>query len=76
MKPVGKRSIKKHSCPQTSMPPQTFHKHRLVGIQPERVTNVSNTDYPGHYPQGDFSWNLSKFKQVRRGPYSFSVFVY
>lgn len=48
------------------MPSQTFDKRRLVGIQPERVTNVSNTEYPGHYPDEDHSWNLEHFKKVRR----------
>jgi DNA-directed RNA polymerases I and III subunit RPAC1 len=47
------------------MPPQSFHKQRLVGIQAERVTHVSDTEFPGHYPHEDFSWNLSKFKKVR-----------
>ena len=47
------------------MPPQTFHKRRLVGILPERITDISNTEYPGHDPKEDFSWNLSEFKKVR-----------
>jgi len=47
------------------MPPQTFHKRRLVGLQPESVTNVSNTEYPGHYPDEDHSWKLAYFKKVR-----------
>ena len=45
------------------MPSQTFNKRRLVGILPERITNVSDTEYPGHYPNKDFSWNLSKFEK-------------
>ena len=48
------------------MPSQTFDKRRLVGIQPERITNVSDTEYPGHYPDEDHSWNLENFKKVRR----------
>ncbi|GLB38172.1 putative epoxide hydrolase [Lyophyllum shimeji] len=36
---------------------------RLVGVHAERVTNVSSTDYPGHYPDEDHSWNLAKFRQ-------------
>ena len=47
------------------MPSQSFDKRRLVGILPERITNVSNTDFPGHDPKVDSSWNLSKFKKVR-----------
>ncbi|TRM67819.1 DNA-directed RNA polymerase [Schizophyllum amplum] len=36
---------------------------RLVGVTAERVTNVSSTDYPGHYPGEDHSWNLDEFKR-------------
>lgn len=42
-----------------------INSRRLVGIQAERVTNVSSTDYPGHYPDEDHAWNLDKFKKVR-----------
>ena len=38
---------------------------RLVGVKPERVTNISSTDYPGHYPGEDHSWDLNKFRHVR-----------
>ena len=58
---VGKRWIKLSFANLM----ETFDKRRLVGILPERVTNVSNTEYPGHYPDEDFSWNLSNFKKVR-----------
>ena len=37
---------------------------RLVLVEPERVVHVSSTDYPGHYPGEDHSWNLERFKQV------------
>ncbi|KIK63186.1 hypothetical protein GYMLUDRAFT_72406 [Collybiopsis luxurians FD-317 M1] len=40
-----------------------IHPRRLVGIQPERVTNVSSTEFPGHYPDEDHSWDLDKFKR-------------
>ncbi|KAK1233474.1 DNA-directed RNA polymerase core subunit rpc40 [Marasmius sp. AFHP31] len=36
---------------------------RLVGITAERATNVSNTEFPGHYPGEDLSWDLQKFNQ-------------
>ncbi|KAF5382773.1 hypothetical protein D9615_003071 [Tricholomella constricta] len=36
---------------------------RLVGVHAERVTNISSTDYPGHYPDEDNSWNLEKFQK-------------
>ncbi|KAK0210476.1 DNA-directed RNA polymerase [Desarmillaria ectypa] len=48
-----------------------FDARRLVGVKAERVTNISSTDYPGHYPNEDHAWSLSKFKanlkvQVKR----------
>ncbi|KAF8073513.1 DNA-directed RNA polymerase [Lyophyllum atratum] len=36
---------------------------RLVGVHAERITDVSSTDYPGHYPDEDHSWNLAKFQE-------------
>ncbi|KAG5636090.1 hypothetical protein H0H81_009138 [Sphagnurus paluster] len=39
---------------------------RLVGVHAERITDVSSTDYPGHYPGEDHSWDLQKFQKVRR----------
>lgn len=39
---------------------------RLVGVHAERVTNVSSTDYPGHYHGEDNSWKLETFEKVRR----------
>jgi len=37
-----------------------------VGLLGERVTNVSSTDFPGHYPDEDHSWNLPRFKKKLR----------
>lgn len=36
---------------------------QLVGVNEETVTNVASTDFPGHYPGEDQSWDLEKFKQ-------------
>ncbi|KAG6336333.1 hypothetical protein ID866_2758 [Astraeus odoratus] len=41
-----------------------FDPKHHVGVHPERVSHVSSTDYPGHYPEEDNSWDLTKFKQV------------
>lgn len=41
-----------------------------VGIEVDRVTDVTSTDFPGHYPDEDNSWDLQKFKE------QFSVIVY
>ncbi|KAK9454888.1 DNA-directed RNA polymerase [Dipodascopsis uninucleata] len=35
----------------------------IVGIEHDRVTDVSSTEYPGYYPGEDLSWNLAKFKE-------------
>lgn len=43
-----------------------YDPRRHVGVNAERVTNVSSTDYPGHYPDEDHSWDLGKFKQKLR----------
>ncbi len=54
----------------STIPPETsrdIDSRRLVQLHPERVTNVSSTDYPGHYTgeEGLHGWDLSKFKEVR-----------
>lgn len=40
-----------------------------VGLSEERVTDVSSTDFPGHYPDEDHSWDLRKFKKVCKKNY-------
>ncbi|CCG84358.1 protein of unknown function [Taphrina deformans PYCC 5710] len=45
-------------------------KHE-IGIEIDRVTDVTSTDFPGHYPDEDNSWDIEKFKkqffiQIRR----------
>ncbi|KAF2154646.1 putative DNA-directed RNA polymerase I and III subunit Rpc40 [Myriangium duriaei CBS 260.36] len=37
-------------------------RRRIVGINPETVTNVTATDFPHHYIGEDNSWNLESFK--------------
>ncbi|KAJ4500687.1 DNA-directed RNA polymerase [Lentinula lateritia] len=39
------------------------NSRRLVSIGAERVSHVSNTEFPGHYPGEDHSWNLDSFKK-------------
>ena len=34
----------------------------IVGIEYNRVTNISSTDFPGHSANGDFAWDIEKFK--------------
>lgn len=35
---------------------------KIVGIEYNRVTNTSSTDFPGHSQGGDYSWDIEKFK--------------
>lgn len=37
-------------------------RKKEVGIEIDRVTDVTSTDYPGHYPGEDNSWDIKKFK--------------
>lgn len=38
-------------------------RKKEVGIEIDRVTDVTSTDFPGHYPDEDNSWNLENFKK-------------
>ncbi|KAH7916104.1 DNA-directed RNA polymerase [Hygrophoropsis aurantiaca] len=40
-----------------------FDTRRHVGVHAEQVSHVSSTDYPGHYPGEDNSWDLDAFKK-------------
>lgn len=33
-----------------------------MGINPETVTNITSTDFPGHHPGEDLAWSLTKFR--------------
>ncbi|KAF9224370.1 hypothetical protein BS17DRAFT_752395 [Gyrodon lividus] len=41
----------------------SFDPRQHVGVHAERTSHVSSTDYPGHYPGEDHSWNLAKFQE-------------
>jgi DNA-directed RNA polymerase I and III subunit RPAC1 len=41
-----------------------YNPRRHVGIHAEHVSHISNTEFPGHSPGEDHSWNLKKFKEV------------
>lgn len=34
----------------------------IVGIEYNRVTNTSSTDFPGYTSNGDYAWDIEKFK--------------
>jgi DNA-directed RNA polymerase I and III subunit RPAC1 len=41
---------------------EELEQRRKIGINPETVTHVVSTDFPGHWPGEDHSWNLEHFK--------------
>ncbi|KAF4555801.1 DNA-directed RNA polymerases I and III subunit RPAC1-like protein [Elsinoe fawcettii] len=43
--------------------PGEVQRRRLVGVNPETVTNVTSTDFPHHHIGEDHSWNLEKFEE-------------
>ncbi|KAL6715761.1 DNA-directed RNA polymerase core subunit rpc40 [Lecanora helva] len=43
--------------------PEETRRRKIVGVNAETVTNISSTDFPGHYPGEDHSWSLEKFHQ-------------
>ncbi|KAG1811142.1 DNA-directed RNA polymerase [Suillus subaureus] len=46
------------------MPPAiTYDPRKHVGVHPERVSHVSSTNFPGHHPDEDHSWDLERFKK-------------
>ncbi|OJD29477.1 dna-directed rna polymerase i and iii subunit [Diplodia corticola] len=50
--------VQKHQPTQ-----QELERRRLVGVHAEHVSNISSTDFPGHFPGEDHKWSLEKFKQ-------------
>ncbi|CAK9435813.1 uncharacterized protein LODBEIA_P04860 [Lodderomyces beijingensis] len=37
--------------------------NNIVGIEYNRVTNTTSTDFPGHQQHGDYSWDIEQFKR-------------
>lgn len=64
--PIHPKMSKKASSKLTKSNLEDVDPRRIVGVTAERVTHVSSTDYPGHYPHEDHSWNLDTFKKVCR----------
>ncbi|KAK7714086.1 DNA-directed RNA polymerase core subunit rpc40 [Diaporthe eres] len=42
---------------------EELDRRKVVNINAETVTNVTSTDFPGHYPGEDNSWDLDAFRQ-------------
>jgi len=38
-------------------------RRKTVGINPETVTNITSTDFPGHHPGEDAAWSIEKFEK-------------
>lgn len=38
---------------------------QIIGVNSETVTNVTSTDFPGHYPGEDHTWSVEKLKKVQ-----------
>ncbi|WWC62536.1 uncharacterized protein I303_105132 [Kwoniella dejecticola CBS 10117] len=45
------------------MPRSLDDTRRHVQVLPERIGAVAGSEFPGHYPGEDHSWNLQKFKE-------------
>ncbi|KAG2359416.1 hypothetical protein BDR07DRAFT_1472841 [Suillus spraguei] len=46
------------------MPPAiTYDPRKHVGVHAERISHVSSTNFPGHFPNEDHSWDLERFKK-------------
>jgi hypothetical protein len=61
-----------HPRPSSKMPARAsthaqslYNPRRHIGVHAEHVSDVSSTDFPGHYADEDNSWDLVKFKKVR-----------
>merc|ERR1711939_544153 len=39
-------------------------RRRTVGINAETVTDITSTDFPGHYPGEDHAWDALKFREA------------
>ncbi|KAI9802411.1 MAG: hypothetical protein M1825_002794 [Sarcosagium campestre] len=48
---------------------QELDRRKIIGVNAETVTNVSSTDFPGHYPGEDSSWDLQEFKDSFRAEF-------
>ncbi|KAK2774859.1 DNA-directed RNA polymerase core subunit rpc40 [Onygenales sp. PD_12] len=39
------------------------NQRKIIGINPETVTNIAATDFPGHWPGEDHAWSIDKFRR-------------
>ncbi|EEQ32996.1 DNA-directed RNA polymerase core subunit rpc40 [Microsporum canis] len=43
--------------------PEEIQKRKIIGINPETVTNPSATDFPSHWPGENHAWSIDKFSE-------------
>ncbi|KAI1784402.1 insert subdomain of RNA polymerase alpha subunit [Ganoderma leucocontextum] len=53
------------SSARYSRAPSVFNPRHRVGVHRAHVSDISNTEFPGHHLNEDHSWSLAKFKVVR-----------
>ncbi|KAI0365884.1 insert subdomain of RNA polymerase alpha subunit [Pilatotrama ljubarskyi] len=51
------------SSSSSHLPASVFNPRRHVGVHAERISDVASTEFPGHYPGEDHSWDLARFKE-------------
>ncbi|KAK4157863.1 DNA-directed RNA polymerase [Chaetomidium leptoderma] len=42
---------------------EELERRKIVGIRDETITDVSCSDFPGHYPGEDHSWDIDAFRR-------------
>ncbi|KAL2259363.1 hypothetical protein VTK26DRAFT_6988 [Humicola hyalothermophila] len=42
---------------------EELERRKIVGIHEETITDVSSSDYPGHYPGEDHAWDVEQFRR-------------
>ncbi|KAJ4296137.1 DNA-directed RNA polymerase core subunit rpc40 [Collariella sp. IMI 366227] len=42
---------------------EELERRKIVGIHDETVTDVTSTDFPGHYPGEEHAWDIDYFRQ-------------
>ncbi|KAL8933361.1 MAG: hypothetical protein Q9211_005822 [Gyalolechia sp. 1 TL-2023] len=60
----GEIKARTPSMPSVRASQEERDARKIVGLNNERVTNVTSTDFPGHYPGEDHSWDLDEFKNT------------
>ncbi|KAL1952581.1 hypothetical protein VTO42DRAFT_4718 [Malbranchea cinnamomea] len=45
---------------------EEVRKRKIVGINAETVTNITSTDFPGHWPGERHEWSLERFRENLR----------